>query len=748
MTEQLFPPDTSQRYVRVVPEATLDMLLDYALPEDFGVEVQIGQRILVPLGRREVFAYVVEFPEQPESASCRLALRPGDRHTLLTESLVQLAWWISRYYCCPFPTVLRGMLPAVIRATNHGSKEQLWAEIPESVDPDDAERLLKRAKVQWRAWQQVHQNGANWLTHHIKATGIPHATWASLAQKKLLRLEKKEKERVPFKGELAADTAFTLNAEQEAALQAVEEERKSREPRPTLLQGVTGSGKTEVYLRAIEEVLQSGKQALVLVPEIALTPQTVERFRRRFESGGRKLAVLHSHLSAGERHDQWQRIRSGEASIVIGARSAIFAPLTDPGIIVVDEEHENSYKQEEAPRYHARDVAIVRGKLERIPVVLGSATPSLESYQNAVRGRYRWQKLTQRVEKGSLPFVQVIDLRREKPARGGVPLIAEPLRLAVEQRLQRGEQVILFLNRRGYATSVVCEKCGEVSECPHCSIPLTFHKRSHEMRCHLCDYEDDPPDVCASCGFDQSQMRGKGTQRIEDAVSEAFPGSRWQRMDSDSMKSKDAYERVLTAFREGRIDILVGTQMIAKGLHFPKVTCVGVIDCDRSLHLEDFRAAERTFQQLVQVAGRAGRGDQPGDVFVQTLTPFHDAIQFARHHDVDGFLECELEDRRIHGYPPFRRSALITFRGKSEDRTRYCIESAVKALREKLDPDETAPDPGPAPIEKIRDEYRFQCFLLTKDMMKLSSLLRECVTSVKWPEGVRAVVDIDPVDMR
>ncbi|PYJ88222.1 MAG: primosomal protein N', partial [Verrucomicrobia bacterium] len=413
-----------------------------------------------------------------------------------------------------------------------------------------------------------------------------------------------------------------------------------------------------IYLQAIHTTLARGKTAIVLVPEISLTPQTVERFKSRFAETQEMVAVLHSHLSEGERHDEWHKIQAGRARIVVGARSAVFAPLENLGLIVVDEEHETSYKQEDAPRYHARDVAVVRAKLEGCVVLLGTATPSLESYHNAIQGKYRLLKLTQRVDNCQMPLMRIVDLRLERRKEKVAAILSEKLRGAITARLEKHEQTILFLNRRGFSTSLLCSNCGEARDCPNCSVALTFHRGAARLTCHLCGHTAAVPKKCPACSQDALIYSGFGTEKVEANVTQLFPDAAVRRMDADSMSRKDAYRETLHAFRAGKIDILVGTQMIAKGLHFPNVTLVGIINADLALHMPDFRAGERTFQLLTQVAGRAGRGETPGEVFVQTYTPFSPSIQFARHHDFAGYFEQELEFRERCDFPPFKHAVL------------------------------------------------------------------------------------------
>ena len=561
-----------------------------------------------------------------------------------------------------------------------------------------------------------------------------------------------------------------------------------------LLHGVTGSGKTEIYLQAIAHALEQGKGAIVLVPEIALTPQTVERFKARFSSGKLQtlVAVLHSHLSAGERHDEWHKIRQGRARIVIGARSAIFAPVEPLGLVIVDEEHEHTYKQEEAPRYHARDVAIVRGQMEGAVVVLGSATPSMESYYNCKTGKYTLLDLPERVDNQKMPVVRVVDMRQAARQEKGTLIFSPQLKEAITQRLEKGEQTILFLNRRGYSSSLQCEKCGHVCECPNCSLSLTYHRPEQLLRCHLCGHNEPVPKVCPNekCKNPAIRYSGLGTQKVEDTLGKLFPKARVKRMDADVMKRKEDYRKVLGDFRVGKIDILIGTQMIAKGLHFPNVTLVGIIYADLALNMPDFRAGERTFQLLTQVAGRAGRGDVEGEVFVQAFTPFHPAIQYARRHDFVGFYDQEIEFREQLKYPPAARVALLTLKGRNEEKVQFAAEHVRRELDQlargsapaggtEEDPEsETAAaelnlgmtnatmtaapalasssapfrdliiaGPAPAPLLRAETFYRYQLMLRTRAMSRLSRELARIIHSLVLPEDVTLTVDIDPTSL-
>jgi primosomal protein N' (replication factor Y) len=731
------------RIARVVPEVSLDRAFDYEIPEALDGQVTLGAKVRVPFKSRDLVGYVVEFPKEPFAGKLKPIREVLSKNAFLPAILIELAQWMAQYYCAPLTVALLSVLPKAVRRADAAFKQRLWVEALTPALPE--ETALKKARAQMTAWEYLQQNGPGWLADLTQVCGA--AAWRGLAERNLISIESRTQDRDPFlHAPVAESVPHAMNAEQLAALKAVREEIAAEKPRVVLLHGVTGSGKTEVYLQAIAQVLAAGKSALVLVPEIALTPQTVEHFRARFIGQKVGVAVLHSHLSSGERHDQWQHIRSGRARIVIGARSAVFAPLDDLGIIVVDEEHEHSYKQEESPHYHARDVAVMRGHLERVTVVLGSATPSLESYHHAKEGKYRLVELLQRVEEGQMPVTHVLDIRSTK--KGTPPVLVAPRLIeAIQARLDRQEQAIIFLNRRGYSSSLQCPQCGYVEMCPNCSVALTFHRRAEKLRCHLCDFSSGVPHACPQCGFAPYKYSGSGTEKVEHALAEAFPKARIERMDSDNMRGKDAYARTLGDFAGGKIDILVGTQMIAKGLHFPRVTCVGVINADLALQIPDFRASERVFQLLMQVSGRSGRGQVRGEVFVQTRVPFHPAIQFARHHDYTGFVEQELEFRRSLHYPPYERFVLVTARGRNEEKTLFVIENLAKEMGRLDLPETEITGPAPAPIARIEERYRFQIFLRTRRIMAVTPRLRPLFMDRAWPDDIRITLDVDPVDL-
>lgn len=746
---ELFSDSTGTRIVRVVPEVVLDQCFDYSLPADKGLP-ELGQRVRVPWGKKEVLAYVVGFPEQAEVDRCRSLLSVVDEEPMIPAALIELARWMADYYCTEFALVLKGMLPEPVRRRESGFQEPFRARVNRSILPEEVEVLLKGAKAQKRAWAAVNEAGpeGEWLSVLMKETRTSHQTWKGLEAKKLVVLDRSRKDRDPLLGEVPSDVVPELSAAQVSALDQIREIWSGQTRKPILLQGVTGSGKTEIYLRLIEDELKQGRTALALVPEIALTPQTVYRFRARFEKAGHGIAVLHSRLSAGERHDQWHRITRGDARLVIGPRSALFAPLKNLGLIIVDEEHEGSYKQEEAPRYQARDVAVLRGHLQGARVLLGSATPGMESLHNVQTGKFKRVWLKERIDNVPMPVIHILDLRKKSPEGKQVGLLHPDLVAAVRQRLCAKEQVILYLNRRGYSTSLQCPECGHVFECPQCSVPMTFHRSDGRLVCHLCDEEEETPWECPGCRFDKLKYAGTGTQRIEEAVGEHFPDAVWQRMDSDSMSSKNAFEATLSAFRDGEIDILIGTQMLAKGLHFPNVTCVGIINVDQAIQMPDFRAAERVFQQLVQVAGRAGRGSRRGEVYIQTRTPFHPVIQFARHHDVEGFADQEMEFRQAQRFPPFRRAILVTVSSPDDEKAQFGAEQVYKRLSGPLGQlGLDVPEPLPAPIAKLRNRYRYQIMLLTDRVRNATACIRKHVIDVDWPEGIRVTVDVDPYSL-
>jgi len=737
-------------YARVIIDRAIHRELDYLVPEILADRVSIGSRVRVPFREKSALGTVVAVLTESDAEGIRAIAALVGEKPILSEKLIELARWMSAYYCCPIEAVIRTLLPQVIRRAEVSWKKQLFVSAAKTIDADELEKLSRRAPRQAELLEAVAK-----LKEPVPAAdllrqiSLDNQTLRALEKRGYVTLREKAVARDPHGDEqFIASTNLVLNLEQMVALRAVEEALVRPEPaRPILLHGVTGSGKTEIYLQGIRAVLARGKTAIVLVPEISLTPQTVERFKSRFSEGQDMVAVLHSHLSEGERHDEWHKIHAGRARIVIGARSAVFAPLANLGLIVVDEEHETSYKQEEAPRYQARDVAVVRGKIESCVVILGTATPSLESYFNAMRGKYQLVALTQRVDDNQMPLIRVVDLRQERRKQKAAAILSEKLRAAISARLEKREQTILFLNRRGFSTSLLCSSCGEARSCPNCSVALTFHRTAARLNCHLCGHTGAVPKKCPTCGEDALIYAGFGTEKVEANVTQIFPGAVVRRMDADSMTRKDAYRETLLAFRAGKIDILVGTQMIAKGLHFPNVTLVGIINADLALHMPDFRAGERTFQLLTQVAGRAGRGETSGEVFVQTYTPFSPSIQFARHHDFAGYFQQELEFRERCDFPPFKHAVLITVRSAHETRAQFSAETITRRLKEALPSEFILGAPAPAPLEKLQGQFRFHILMRGEAILRLSRLVRETLDRLPLPEDVVASVDVDPYQL-
>jgi primosomal protein N' (replication factor Y) len=737
-------------FIRVIIDRAIHRELDYAVPETLAERVSTGSRVRVPFREKSALGTVIAILEKSEAEGIRPIEAVVGEGPILSEKLLELAHWMSAYYCCPIETVIRSLLPQVIRRGEVGWKKQLFVRPARKIDKEELEKLRRRAPRQAELLAAIDQLSAPILAAELlRRTALDNQTLRALVKRGLAQLHEGDVPRDPHGDEKFIATGnLELNAEQVFALKEVTEALAALEnARPILLHGVTGSGKTEIYLQGIRAALERGRSAIVLVPEISLTPQTVERFKGRFAEAQDAVAVLHSHLSEGERHDEWHKIHSGRARIVIGARSAVFAPLKNLGLIIVDEEHETTYKQEEAPRYHARDVAVVRAKIEKCVVVLGSATPSLESYHNAGTGKYKLATLTQRVDKQQMPLIRIVDLRQERRKEKAIAILSEKLRSAMSDRLEKHEQTILFLNRRGFSTSLLCRECGEVRNCPNCSVALTFHRHMARLSCHLCGHTAAVPKKCPACGKDALIYSGFGTEKVESTVSQIFPNAVVRRMDADSMTRKQAYRETLLSFRSGKIDILVGTQMIAKGLHFPNVTLVGIINADLALHLPDFRAGERTFQLLTQVAGRAGRGETAGEVFVQTYTPFSPSIQFARHHDFAGYFQQELEFRERCDFPPFKHAILITVRSTHEGRAKLSAETLVRRLKENLGGEFILGDATPAPLEKLQGQFRFHILIRGEAIMRLSRQVRETLDKLPFPEDVAVAVDVDPYQL-
>ncbi|MFN0127052.1 MAG: primosomal protein N' [Verrucomicrobiales bacterium] len=744
--------------VKVLIDGPRELIFDYALPGELMSAIRAGSRVRVPLGSRQATGTVTDVRAAgPDDSARKLALKPVlsliSGQAGVPRALLRLATWLAEYYVAPLEQVMRSLLPVAVRTEETGFKRRKMVRLAE---PWTAELDRAAAALEDRAPRQAEAlarlRGAAGQGGLCPLADFSAGAIQALAAKGLVAVVDETIARDPLAEEgvdRMPSQPLAINAMQAEAVAAVvasiDDPRGSR---PMLLSGVTGSGKTEVYLQAAHHALERGRSVLVLVPEISLTPQTVERFRNRFSGTTAGLAVLHSHLGAGERHDEWHRIASSGARIVIGARSAVFAPLENLGLIVVDEEHEASYKQDTVPRYHGRDVAVMRAHLEECAVILGSATPSLESWRNAQTGKYQLLSLPHRIDDRRLPLVRVIDMRVEKPPVKGAPhILSEPLRIAIDARLQRSEQVILFLNRRGYAGSVQCPACGHVVHCPHCSVSLVYHKTEDKLICHLCGHRHLTLRSCPACHEPAIRLAGYGTQRVEETLHRVFPAARCARVDTDTMGRKNELRDTLAAFQSRRLDILIGTQMIAKGLDFPGVTLVGVLYADLGLHLPDFRAGERTFQLLTQVAGRAGRGDVAGEVIIQSYAPHHSAIQFARHADFMGFADQELEMRRVFGFPPFGHLLLLTSRSENDALARSTLESLHLRLSQASPPGVTVHQPAPSPLQRAEKHYRHQLMLQAASSKRLTTHLRAVLATMAIPKGVYLAIDVDPYSL-
>ncbi len=736
------------KIAKVVVEIALNREFDYLIPEGLRDDIKVGTQVVVPFGRSEARGYVIALADSSDRRDLKEIRDRVGRKALVEESILKLARWIGEYYAAPVEHAVRAVLPSAVRKKGAGFKERLMV-FPTAIATDEMAvvPLRKKAPKQAAVLDVLLGGKQMFLNHLARAAHTTAGTIRGLEAKGFVTIGRSAQRRDPAAGQSILRTQpLELMPQQTEALRKVKQSIDTLKPAVVLLFGVTGSGKTEVYLQGIQHAMDRGKGAIVLVPEISLTPQTIERFRGRF---GDCIAVLHSSLSEGERHDEWHRIHEGKARIVIGARSALFAPVKDLGLIVVDEEHEPTYKQEDSPRYNARDAAVMRGHMEGCAVVLGSATPSLESFHNAGRGKYEMVRLPHRVDHRKMPAVRVVDMRVEAEREGHVNVFSRDLIQAIQSRLERSEQTMLFLNRRGFATSLVCPKCGHVAECDQCSVAMTYHKQTDQLVCHICAARRKVPARCPNpdCRDPAFRYAGFGTQRVESVIARCFPKARIRRMDSDTTTGKDSHRIILGDFRTGKIDILVGTQMIAKGLHFPNVTLVGVIFADMSLHLPDFRAAERTFQLLTQVAGRAGRGEVTGEVIVQTYTPFHPAIQAARRLDYEGFYHQEIEFRRELSYPPFAHLVCLTLRGPVEERVSFSGQAFVKALEPLLPKAVVLAGPAPAPLARAKGVYRYQIMLRAPATRQMTDPLKKALSAFKWPEQVTCSVDVDALSL-
>jgi primosomal protein N' (replication factor Y) len=735
-----------------VPVPFLD-LLTYNVPDHIEVP-PVGARVRVPVGSRTLTGCVVEHVPSAEVSAAELknVAEVLDREPLLPAQVVELCRWVAEYYVSGIGDALASAMPPGARRRSTSFKTRRVAAITahglETQRGEDHGARLTR--LQRDALDVLAAATVGLPVSDLRDRGVSGDVLARLASRGLVALRAEPENRDPFDravlSGVEANAARELTDEQASAVEQLAALADARHFRVALLHGVTGSGKTEIYLRLADRVRGLGGQTLLMVPEIALTPSVAALFRSAF---GDRVAIQHSALSDGERHDQWHRIRRGDVDIVVGTRSAVFAPLTRVALIIVDEEHDTSYKQEETPRYHGRDVAIVRGSRENALVVLGSATPSMESYQHALSGKYAKATLERRVLDRPLASVRLVNMREEYADQGPDVVISRALVAAIEERLLRREQVLILLNRRGYATAVFCRQCGDAFDCPNCTISLTVHtaRNGWRARCHYCNYSTMVPKTCRKCAAPYLEQAGFGTEKVEQQLRDRFPDARIGRVDRDSVRRKGALTSLLSRFASGDLDLLVGTQMIAKGHDFPRVTLVGVISADVGLGVADFRAGERTFQLLTQVAGRAGRGEQTGEAVVQTLYPEHYSIQLACRQDYPAFFERELVYRRSMRYPPVVALVNVIVRGKSFDQAMRTATDIVN----RVSPASTAGGfvilgPAPAPLVRLRGEHRVQFFLKGGRRAEMRTALKAALSQM--PEvRKRVTVDVDPLNM-
>ncbi|WP_412988149.1 primosomal protein N' [Pediococcus siamensis] len=790
-----------------VPTMQTNSPYSYLVPDQLAQAIQVGMRVVVPFGNgnRKVQGFVVElavashFEKQLKSVESLMDLEP-----VLTKELIALSGWLADETFSFQITCLLTMLPNVMRAKYSKQiriadseltptelaqilPEDSWNDFtPEQLTPSQQNaltRLRRQNKIEIvyqvknqaqtkRIFQvqslitladeekilaKVRKNAVKMqqLVHYLathpesinqtaleKKLAISVATIKSGEAKGWLKRKQVEQYRDPYKETHTRTQPLHLNEEQQAALNQVTAAIHSSKAQTFLLEGVTGSGKTEVYLQAIADALAHKKTALMLVPEIALTPQMVTRVKGRF---GKQVAVLHSGLSDGEKFDEWRRIKRHEAQVVVGARSAVFAPIENIGVIIIDEEHETSYKQDDAPRYHARNVAQWRCMFHHCPLVLGSATPSLESRARSEKQVYRLLRLTHRINGQPLPQVKIVDMRQELQ-KNGSQNFSPALSDAIEQRLQLGQQSILMLNRRGFSSFIMCRDCGFVLKCPNCDISLTLHMDSHSMKCHYCGHEEAIPKVCPNCKSHKIRYYGTGTEKVEQELQEKFPEARILRMDVDTTRRKGAHERILQKFGSGDADILLGTQMIAKGLDFPNVTLVGVLNADTALELPDFRSSERTFQLLTQVSGRAGRADKLGEVFIQTFNPDHYAIQLAKTQNYENFFRKEMYIRHQGKYPPYYFTLQITAAHKEENLAAQKMFAVLDELRPQLSQNAIILGPTPKPIARVKNKYYYQIVIKYKNEPGLHGAVTKILqeSQKNYQKGIQLAIDAEP----
>jgi len=727
----------------VLLDQNLEKPLDYSIPAQFIGRIHPGLRVEVPV-RSQIKKGTVSLIKNATDREVRPLSGLLAEEASLTEPLWKLAQWMSRYYSCPLQRVLKQLTPPGIR-NDVRSKIALRASL--AIPHADAIALAAELRVKHSA--QAAALDALLAASHplvlaelIRDLKLSRAVFTSLVKKKAIRLEAIAEDLLD-EVDFFSTKPKILTDEQALCLEKIANSLNRQSFAAHLIYGVTGSGKTEIYLQAIQKTLDLGKSALLLVPEIALTSQTIECFRARF---GLKLAIFHHRRSLGERASAWEALRKGEIKIAIGARSAIFSPAKNLGLIVIDEEHDSSYKQtEEMPTYHARDVAVMRAKMENAVVVLGSATPSLESYYNAQSGKYQLSVLQKRAAQASLPTVQIVDMKTAFQRSGGFTHFSQELLDAIHDCCEKGEQTLLLLNRRGFHRMQFCAECRHIAKCPHCDLSLTFHREANELRCHLCNYQTPQLRECPVCRSSSSlEFRGFGTEHVERSLHAIFPNIRTLRMDRDTTRRKESHDDLFKQFRANKADVLIGTQMIAKGFHFPSVTLVGILNADASLQIPDYRSSESLFQLLIQTSGRAGRADLSGKVILQTFLPDHPIFSLAAKQDFTAFYQKELEERRLFAFPPFCRLIKIIFIGSDEAKTSAAAHSFYQALIERAPKEAAFYPPLPSGHPKVKDRYRFQFLIKTTHIQSLSEQIMALRNSLARSREMAILVDIDP----
>lgn len=740
-----------RRYVKfasVILDVSLDKMLDYGVTAELADEIKRGMRVEVPVRGHQRTGYVFAIKEKPAFPRVLPISRILSEKKLITDELFELAQWISNYYYAPLAKVLKFLLPSSVRKEIQ-PKQQLFVMRKKTRDQlkkyCETNRRKSPGQVAVLDVMLKVKKGIL-LSELLEKTQGSRSPVDNLVKKDLLHIDNVRVDRSPLvNAQYFRTEPKVLNEDQKQALEKITVSLEKQRFETHLLHGVTGSGKTEVYLQAIDKALRRGKGTIMLVPEISLTAQTIERFRCRFDQ---RIAILHHRLSQGERYDAWNQMRNGQAKIAIGARSAIFSPIQHLGLIIVDEEHEHSYKQnEEAPCYHARDVAVMRGKMTNSTVILGSATPNLESFYNTEQGKYTLSSLHNRAEASSMPKVTIVDMKREFEKAKRMTSFSEALLEGIKRRHAVGEQVILFLNRRGYHTTLFCLQCREAVRCQHCDMALTFHLGRNALACHLCGYTlSPPPRECPSCRSpNPMKYRGSGTELLQKSLHAIFPDIRSIRLDADTTRHKGSHQKLLRDFGTGKADVLIGTQMIAKGLHFSEVTLVGVINCDTSLNIPDFRASETVFQLITQVSGRAGRGAVPGEVILQTCMPENRTIQLAAKQDYQGFYAEEVATRKMFHYPPFSKLTKVCFSGANKHTSLEAATHFRQGLLQELSSDFELHPVVPAGHTKVKDIYRFQFLIRGPNITPITRAIQAVRQTRPIPSSIRLFVDIDPL---